>query len=52
MNLIEIGIMMVTAALDERLYQRGTWFLGKRDGEETIFRTKPILVKYPSKEAS
>ncbi len=52
MNLIEIGIMMVTASLDERQYQEGVWFLGKSKEGKQEFTTKPIIVKYPSKEAS
>jgi len=50
MNLIDVGIMMVTAAFDERQFNSGVWFLGKKDGCETRFRTKPIFIKYPSEE--
>jgi succinate dehydrogenase/fumarate reductase flavoprotein subunit len=49
-NLIDIGIMMVAASLDERQFQENIWFLGKKNGGRTEFYTKPIVVKYPSKE--
>ena len=51
MNLIEVGTMMVAASLDERQFQDHTWLLGKKKGKNTEFSTKPIVVKYPSKEA-
>ena len=51
MNLIEIGLAMVLAALDERQYQRGIWFLGMRRNDEMFFNPKPITAKYPPKEA-
>ncbi len=49
-NLIELGLAMVTASLDERQYQRGIWFLGSKQGDEMTFKIKPIAVKYPPKE--
>jgi len=52
MNLIDVGSMMVTAALDDRLYKSGVWFLGKREGDRTTFQTRPIIAKYPPKEAA
>ena len=52
MNLIDIGKIMVTASLDERQFQKGVWLLGKKKGEYTEFSTKPIVVKYPSKEVA
>jgi hypothetical protein len=51
MNLIDVGIMMVKAAFEPDQYRRGTWFLGKMDGK-AVFRTEPIKVKYPPKEAA
>jgi succinate dehydrogenase/fumarate reductase flavoprotein subunit len=51
-NLIDVGTMMVWAALDERQYEGGVWFLGRQSGDGATFRTKPILVKYPPREAS
>ena len=51
MNLIEIGLAMVAAALDERQYLKGIWFLGMRRNDEMFFNPKPIAVKYPPKEA-
>ena len=52
MNLIDVGSMMVTAALDDRLYKSGVWFLGRRGKNKATFHTKPIIAKYPPKEAS
>jgi len=52
MNIIDIGIMMVKAALEPEQYERGIWFLGKQKGAEPVFRKTPIVIKYPSKEAS
>jgi hypothetical protein len=50
MNLIEIGELMVRAALEEDQFKRGIWFLGKIEEGEPKFRVKPIKVKYPPKE--
>ena len=50
MNLIDVGTLMVKAAFEENQFKRGVWFLGKTEGEKTLFRTKPIVVKYPPKE--
>lgn len=50
MNLIEVGIMMVRAALEERQYKTGFWFIGKKVDDIPEFRTKKIVIKYPSKE--
>jgi succinate dehydrogenase/fumarate reductase flavoprotein subunit len=52
MNLIEIGIMMVKAALEPGQYVRGNWFLGKKVNGNEMFRKTPIIIKYPSKEVS
>jgi hypothetical protein len=52
MNLIDIVIMMVKAALEPEQYERGIWFLGRRVDGETEFRKTPIVIKYPSKEGS
>lgn len=52
MNLIDIGIMMVKAALEPEQQERGIWFLGRQVAGEPEFRKKPIVIKYPSKEGS
>jgi hypothetical protein len=52
MNLIVVGIMMVKAAFEPDQYKRGVWFLGKMENRETSFRSEPIKVKYPPKEAA
>jgi adenylylsulfate reductase subunit A len=52
MNLIDVGTLMVKAAFEEDQFKRGVWFLGKTEGEKTLYRTKPIAVKYPPKEES
>ena len=49
MNLIDIGIMMVKAALEPEQHERGIWFLGRQVAGEPEFRKKSIVVKYPSK---
>ena len=49
-NLIDIGIMMVKAALEPDQYERGFWFLGRLVDGEPEFRKTPIVIKYPSKE--
>ena len=49
-NLIEIGIMMVKAALEPDQYVGGSWFLGRLVEGEPEFRKTPIVIKYPSKE--
>ena len=51
-NLIDVGTMMVRAALDERQYMCGVWFLGKQSWDGVTFRTKPIVVKYPPRRES
>jgi succinate dehydrogenase/fumarate reductase flavoprotein subunit len=51
MSLIEVGVAMVQAALQEEQYRDGYWFLGRRSGDEMLFRFRPINVKYPSKGA-
>jgi adenylylsulfate reductase subunit A len=51
MNLIDVGIMMVKAAFEPAQYRRGTWFLGRTKDGETVFKTEPIKVKYPPREA-
>ena len=50
MNIIDIGIMMVKAALEPEQHERGIWFLGRQEGDEPVFRKTPIVIKYPSKE--
>jgi adenylylsulfate reductase subunit A len=50
MNILDIGIMMVRAALEPEQYDRGQWFLGKLKDGEPAFRQTPIVIKYPSKE--
>ena len=50
--LIDIGIMMVKAALEPEQHERGIWFLGRQVAGEPEFRKKPIVIKYPSKEGS
>ena len=52
MNLIDVGIMMVKAAFEPDQYRQGIWFLGKMKDGEAVFKTKPIKVKYPPKEAA
>jgi hypothetical protein len=52
MNLIDIGIMMVKAALEPEQYERGVWFLGRQVEGEPEFRKTLIVIKYPSKEGS
>lgn len=52
MNLIDVGIMMVKAAFEPGQYRRGTWFLGRMKDGETVFKTEPIKVKYPPREAT
>ncbi|MCK4266753.1 MAG: hypothetical protein KAX31_05685 [Thermoplasmata archaeon] len=52
MNLIDVGIMMVKAAFEPDQYKRGTWVLGKIKDGKTVFKTEPIKVKYPPKEAA
>jgi hypothetical protein len=52
MNLIDVGIMMVEAAFEPDQYRQGIWFLGKMKDGEATFKTKPIKVKYPPKEAA
>ncbi|NQT09197.1 FAD-dependent oxidoreductase [Candidatus Bathyarchaeota archaeon] len=49
MNLMDIGIMMVKAALEPEQYERGAWFLGRQVEGEPEFRKTPIVIKYPSK---
>jgi succinate dehydrogenase/fumarate reductase flavoprotein subunit len=49
LNLIDVGFAMVEAAADVRQYQDGVWFIGRKQGEDMVFRTKQILVKYPPK---
>ena len=50
MNIIDIGIMMVRAALEPEQYDRGHWFIGKLVKGKPAFRRTPIVIKYPSKE--
>ena len=50
MNIIDVGIMMVKAALEPAQYEGFNWFLGKQVNGEPQFRTTPIVIKYPSKE--
>jgi succinate dehydrogenase/fumarate reductase flavoprotein subunit len=52
MNLIDVGTLMVRAALEEDQFKRGIWFLGKIVDGEPKFRVHPIKVKYPSKRDS
>jgi succinate dehydrogenase/fumarate reductase flavoprotein subunit len=52
MNLMDIGIMMVKAALEPGQYERGHWFLGKQVDGEPEFRKTPIVIKYSSKEGA
>jgi hypothetical protein len=52
MNLIDVGVLMVKAAFEPDQYKRGVWFLGKMENRETSFRSEPIKVKYPPKEAA
>lgn len=52
MNIIDVGIMMVKAALEPAQYEGFNWFLGKQVDGEPEFRTTPIVIKYPSKEDS
>jgi len=49
MNIIDVGVMMVRAALEPEQYERGVWFLGRQVGGETQFRKTPIVIKYPSR---
>jgi adenylylsulfate reductase subunit A len=50
MNLMDIGIMMVKAALEPEQNKTGVWFLGRQVDGEPEFRVKPIVIKYRSKE--
>jgi len=52
MNLMDVGVMMVKAALEPEQYDRGFWFLGKQVDGEPEFRKTPIVIKYPSKEGA
>ena len=52
MNLIDVGILMVKAAFEPDQHKRGTWFLGRMEGDQAVFRSEPIKVKYPPKEAA
>lgn len=52
LNLIDVGIMMVEAAFEPDQYEHGIWFLGKMEEGQAVFRTEPIKVKYPPKEAA
>ena len=47
---MDIGIMMVKAALQPEQYKTGVWFLGRQVDGEPEFRVKPIVIKYRSKE--
>jgi succinate dehydrogenase/fumarate reductase flavoprotein subunit len=47
LNLIDIGIALMRAALDPRQFEAGSWFLGRKMGDEMVFRVKPIEYKYP-----
>ena len=52
MNLIDVGTLMVRAAFEEDQFKRGTWFLGKMDGGNPVFRSEPIKVIYPPQGAA
>ena len=52
MNLIDVGLMMVKAALEPEQYERGNWFIGKMVNDEPVFEKRPIKIKYPPKEES
>jgi succinate dehydrogenase/fumarate reductase flavoprotein subunit len=51
-NLIDIGIMMLKAALEPEQYEGGFWFLGRLVDGQPEFRKTPIVIKYPSKEGT
>ncbi len=50
MNLIDVGLMMVKAALEPEQYERGNWFIGRMINDEPLFEKRPIKIKYPPKE--
>jgi succinate dehydrogenase/fumarate reductase flavoprotein subunit len=50
MNLIEVGQMLVKAAMNPEQYERGNWFIGKIIEDDPVFEKRPIKIKYPPKE--
>jgi succinate dehydrogenase/fumarate reductase flavoprotein subunit len=52
MNLIDVGLMMVKAALKPEQYESGNWFIGKMINDEPVFEKRLIKIKYPHKEES
>jgi succinate dehydrogenase/fumarate reductase flavoprotein subunit len=52
MNLIDVGLMMVKAALEPEQYERGNWFIGKIVNDEPVFEKRPIKIKYTPREES
>lgn len=47
LNLIDVGELLVKAALDPRIYEKGQWFMAKLVEKEPKFFQKPIAYKYP-----
>jgi succinate dehydrogenase/fumarate reductase flavoprotein subunit len=50
MNLIDVGLMIVKAAMNPDQYEAGNWFIGKIIDNEPVFEKRPIKIKYPPKE--
>jgi succinate dehydrogenase/fumarate reductase flavoprotein subunit len=46
LNLIDAGDLLVKAALDPRIYEKGNWFMAKLVGKEIKFFQRPIVYKY------
>ena len=47
LNLIDIGELLIEAALDPRIYEKGMWFIAKLAVKEMKFFQRPIIYKYP-----
>jgi hypothetical protein len=46
LNLIDVGELLVKAALDPRIYEKGKWFMAKLVVKEIKFFQRPIVYKY------
>jgi succinate dehydrogenase/fumarate reductase flavoprotein subunit len=47
LNLIDVGELLVKAALDPRIYEKGKWFMAELAVKEMKFFQRPIVYKYP-----
>lgn len=47
LNLIDVGELLVEAALDHRIYEKGKWFMARLAAKKTEFFQRPIVHKYP-----